>query len=147
MKPRNISLNIVLIKMFPFSLRDKASHWLRTLGRHITTWEELRHAFLKKFFPIGKTNALRRAITTFTLQGGEQFHEAWERFNELLRKCPHHEMPRWQLAQIFYLDLDSNLRNFVDSSCRGNFLNKDEESAFKLFESMSENSLNSASMT
>ena len=36
-KLSNISLDIVLIKMFPFSLRDKAYHWLRTLGRPITT--------------------------------------------------------------------------------------------------------------
>jgi hypothetical protein len=50
------------------------------------------------------------------------------------------------LAQIFYHGLDNNLRNFVDASCGGTFLNKYEKSAFELFESMSENLLNNASM-
>jgi len=109
-KPRNVGLSIVLMKMFPFSLRDKASQWLRTLGRTIHSWEEMRTAFLKKFFPIGRTNALRRAITSFTQQNGEQFHEAWERYNDLLRKCPHHGLPKWHIAQIFYYGLNETLK-------------------------------------
>jgi hypothetical protein len=145
-KPRNVGLSIVLMKMFPFSLRDKASQWLRTLGRTIHSWEEMRTAFLKKFFPIGRTNALRRAITSFTQQNGEQFHEAWERYNDLLRKCPHHGLPKWHIAQIFYYGLNETLKQIADASCGGNFMNKDENGAFELFENMSENSMNNASI-
>ena len=47
---------------------------------------------------------------------------------------------------IFYYGLSDNLKNFVDASCRGNFLSRDAEGAFQLFENMSENSLNNASM-
>jgi hypothetical protein len=49
-------------------------------------------------------------------------------------------------VQIFYHGLNEQLRNYVDAACGGNFLNKDEDSAYDLFESMSENSLNQASM-
>jgi hypothetical protein len=145
-KSRNVNEEQMIMRLFPHSLRDKAAHWYRTIGRPITTWNELKSAFLKKFFPVGRTNALRRAITTFTQRPGEQFHVAWERFQDLLRRCPHHEVPKWQLVQIFYHGLNEQLRNHVDASCGGNFLNKDADSAHDLFEEMSENSINHASM-
>ena len=42
--------------------------------------------------------------------------------------------------------LNDQLRHDVDTSCGGNFLNKDADSAYDLFEEMSENSINHASM-
>ena len=68
------------LKLFPFSLRDKAKHWLKTLEPNtITTWVKLQQDFLHKFFPISKTNQIRRAVTNFTQIDGETFHETWER--------------------------------------------------------------------
>jgi hypothetical protein len=134
------------MKLFPFSLRDKASYWFKTIGKPIGTWPELRREFLQKFFPIGRTNAMRRAITTFSQGAGEKLHESWDRFHDLLRKCPHHGIPRWHLAQIFYHGLDDTHRYLADASSGGNFLAKDENSAFELFESLAENSMNAASM-
>ena len=145
-RSRQVQEDMWLMRLFPLSLKDKASHWFRTVGRPITTWPQLKSAFLKKFFPIGRTNALRRSITTFQQKIGEPLHEAWERFQELLRSCPHHEIPQWQLLQIFYHGLEDQLKRFVDASCGGNFLNKDAESAYLLFEEMSENSFNMTSM-
>jgi hypothetical protein len=145
-RSRNVQEDIWLMRLFPLSLKDKAAYWFRTIGRPITTWPQLKSAFLKKFFPIGRTNSLRRSITTFHQKSGETFHDSWERFQDLLRSCPHHEIPLWQLVQIFYHGLEDQIRQFVDASCGGNFLNKDAESAYDLFEEMSENSFNQASM-
>ena len=64
----------------------------------------------------------------------------------MLRKYPHHEVPKWQLVQIFYHRLNDQLCNRVDASCKGKFLNKDADSEYDLFEEMSETSLNHASM-
>ena len=138
-RSRNVQEDIWLMRLFPLSLKDKAAYWFRTIGRPITTWPQLKSAFLKKFFPIGPTNSLRRSITTFHQKSGETFHDSWERFQDLLRSCPHHEIPLWQLVQIFYHGLEDQIRQFVDASCGGNFLNKDAESAYDLFEEMSEN--------
>jgi hypothetical protein len=147
--PQGHDQHTLLMKMFSFSLKDKAAFWFRTLARTtpIDSWASLEHEFLKKYFPVGRTNALRRAITTFTQNSGEPMHEAWERFHELLRKCPHHGVPRWQQVQIFYHGLHDDTRNFVDAACGGNFLCRDEDSAFELFEGMAENSINNASMS
>jgi hypothetical protein len=68
--------DILLMKMFSFSLLDKAAHWYQTQTRPINTWDELQSEFLKKFFPVGRTNALHHQITHFTQQTGEPLHEA-----------------------------------------------------------------------
>ncbi|CAN6459003.1 unnamed protein product [Victoria cruziana] len=84
------------LRLFPFSLKEKARNWLRYLppSVRIATWEDLQREFLKKYFSIGKTNHYRRAITTFTTLEGESFHQTWEQMKELLRRCPHHQIPR-----------------------------------------------------
>ncbi|KAI5654389.1 hypothetical protein M9H77_31576 [Catharanthus roseus] len=79
-------------------------------------------------------------ITTFSQQNNEQFHESWERFKELLRSCPHHEVPKRQQIQSFYSGLDERNRQMVDSSCGGTFLHKTADEAWDLFENLSDNS-------
>ena len=89
----------IRLRLFPFSLKEKAKHWLQTLERNsITTWDQLQQQFLNKFFPMGRTTEFRRLITTFTQYERKEFHETWEHFNELLRRCPHHQVPKWQLV-------------------------------------------------
>ena len=84
------------LTLFPFYLKEKAKHWLRSLDEiRITTWEELQKEFLMKFFPIGTTNQYQRAITNFAKQYNESFHETWETFRDLIHKCPHHQVPKW----------------------------------------------------
>ena len=40
------------LKLFPFTLKDKAKIWLNSLSpRSIQTWTDLKAEFLKKFFP------------------------------------------------------------------------------------------------
>ncbi|XP_058217050.1 uncharacterized protein LOC131327950 [Rhododendron vialii] len=102
-------------------------------------------AFLKKFFPIGKTLRLRQEITTFQQAENEQFYEAWERYGDLIRKCPHHDIPKWQLVQSFYSELHPQHRVMVDASCGGSVMVKNEEDAWQLFETMSEGSLQNVS--
>ena len=65
------------LRLFPFSLKDKAKQWLNSLPTNsITTWDQLRKIFLTKYYPIGKTMEMRHAITNFTQLDGEPFHDA-----------------------------------------------------------------------
>jgi len=90
LKINGASTDTIRLHLFPFSLRDKARAWLHSLLLgSISTWEELIKAFLAKFFPPNKTVSLRNQITSFT-QREEPLYEAWERFKDLLRLCPHH---------------------------------------------------------
>ncbi|CAN6486918.1 unnamed protein product [Victoria cruziana] len=62
--------------LFPFSLKEKEKDWLKSLlpSVRIAKWEDLQREFLKKYFPIGKTNHYRQAITTFSTMEGKTFH-------------------------------------------------------------------------
>ncbi|CAA6661548.1 unnamed protein product [Spirodela intermedia] len=46
-----VTPEIIKMKLFPHTLRDKASHWLSTLDRELTSWKDIEQAFLQKFIP------------------------------------------------------------------------------------------------
>lgn len=93
-KHNGVSDDAIRLRLFPFSLRDKAKAWLNSLPPlTITTWDDLAKKFLAKFFPPAKTVKMRNDITTFVQFDMESLYEAWERYKELLRKCPHHGLP------------------------------------------------------
>ncbi|XP_063949932.1 uncharacterized protein LOC135152768 [Daucus carota subsp. sativus] len=97
-KFNGVTEDAIKLRLFPFSLRDKAKGWLHSLpAGSITTWEDLAQKFLTNFFPMAKTAAIRNAITQFFQQSCETLCEAWERYKEILRKCPHHGMPDWMV--------------------------------------------------
>lgn len=89
----------------------------------------MQHEFLKKYFTIGKTNQIRKAITCFSQIEGERFHETWEMMKDLLRKCLHHAIPKWQLIQCFYDGLTEPYRQMVNASWGGTFMLKSEDDA------------------
>ncbi|CAN6465339.1 unnamed protein product [Victoria cruziana] len=135
------------LRLFPFSLRDRARDWLKSLVVNIETWEDLQREFLKKYFPIGKTNHYRRAISLFMATEGESFHQAWEHMKDLLRKCPHHQIPKWQVLQGFYDGLTEPHRQVIDSSCGGSLMLKSEDEAWLLYDTLAENSLHNTGPT
>ena len=68
---QNFNDESIRLRMFPFSLKDKAKAWLNSLhAGSLSTWNELSNKFLTKFFPISKTNALRREISDFLSKRG-----------------------------------------------------------------------------
>ena len=82
---QNFNEDALRMRLFPFSLKDKVKHWLNSLPQDsITSWAQMQQEFLKKYFPIGKTNQIRKAITGFSQIDGESFHETWERMKDLL---------------------------------------------------------------
>ncbi|KAI3740337.1 hypothetical protein L2E82_30765 [Cichorium intybus] len=99
--PRNTNRDIFRLRLFPFTLKDKAKYWFTSLPPNsITTWDQLKAKFLQEFCPASKTTEVRRAIQDFQQKPGEAFHEAFDRLKELLLSCPHHEVPNgtfmWQ---------------------------------------------------
>nr|GEV17408.1 uncharacterized mitochondrial protein AtMg00810-like [Tanacetum cinerariifolium] len=56
----------------------------------ILTWDDLVNKFFNQFFPPSKTTQLKNEISRFTQRFEETIGEAWERFKEMLRACPHH---------------------------------------------------------
>nr|GEW78771.1 reverse transcriptase domain-containing protein [Tanacetum cinerariifolium] len=60
--------------------------WLKNLA-----WEDLVSKFINEFFPPSRTTNLRNEISNFKQRFDESFHEAWDRYKDLLHACPHHD--------------------------------------------------------
>src|SRR5262249_8571058 len=114
------SNDAIRLRLFPFSLRDRAKGWLNTLPSGlITTWDELAEKFLTKYLPPSKTAKLRNDISTYTQLEIESLYEAWERYKDLLRRCPHHGLPTWLQVQTFYNGLIHGHKAMIDVAVGG----------------------------
>ena len=83
--------------------------------------------FLTKFFTPTKIAQLVQEINTFRQLEGENLVEAWERFHELLRRCPQHRLTRWMQVYTFYNGLRDATRIVIDASVGGTLMKKTTE--------------------
>nr|GFA81462.1 hypothetical protein [Tanacetum cinerariifolium] len=89
------------------------------------------------FFPPSKTTNLRNDITRFRKRFDESFSEAWDRFNDLLRACPHHGFFELHQLDTFYNALTVNDQDSLNSAAAGNFLDKMPADCLKIIEGKS----------
>nr|GFA64864.1 reverse transcriptase domain-containing protein [Tanacetum cinerariifolium] len=80
---------------------------------------------------------LRNEITNFLQKSNETFNEAWERFKDLLRQCPHHGFSELHPLDTFYNALNPNNQDALDSAAGGNFLDKIPRECLSIIESKS----------
>nr|GEY80898.1 reverse transcriptase domain-containing protein [Tanacetum cinerariifolium] len=69
------------------------------------------------------------------LKPNETFNEAWERFKDLLRQCPHHGFSELHQLDTFYNAL--NPKDALDSAAGGNFLDKIPRECLSIIKSKS----------
>jgi hypothetical protein len=113
--------------------------WFYSNKEVVSTWEKCSNAFLAKFFLLGKTNALRNRISTFQQLTDETIAKAWERLQDYIFACPHHDMEEWFIIQSFYHGLIRTAREHIDAAARGSFFALSIEEAHKLIEKMASN--------
>ena len=75
--PRGTMMDNVRLQLFPFPLLGKAKTWFYTNKADFTTWDACSTTFLTKYFPVGKTNALRSMISGFQQLPDKTIPEAW----------------------------------------------------------------------
>ncbi|KAL5545591.1 hypothetical protein UlMin_005278 [Ulmus minor] len=92
-----------------------------------------------KYFPPTKNAKLRNDITSFQQLEGESLYETWERYKELLRRCPHHGIPFWIQMETFYNGLNAQTRTIVDATSNGALMSKTYNEAYALLERMASN--------
>ncbi|GJY01350.1 reverse transcriptase domain-containing protein [Tanacetum coccineum] len=121
----NVPNTSVKLMLFPFSLEGAARIWLeKEPSRSILTWDDLVLKFINNFFPPSKMTNLRNEITNFQQRFDESFSEAWDRFKDLLRACPHHGFSKLHQLDMFYNALNTNDQDYLNSAVGGNFLDK-----------------------
>nr|GFB94376.1 hypothetical protein [Tanacetum cinerariifolium] len=102
----------IKLLLFPFSLEGEARICLdKEPPRSILTWEDLKP--------------------------NETFNEAWERYKNLLRQCPHHGFSELHQLDTFYNALNLNDQYALDSATGGNFLDKIPRECLSIIESKS----------
>nr|GEV33378.1 hypothetical protein [Tanacetum cinerariifolium] len=130
--------NRTMAQMLQAPIEGEARIWLdKEHPRSILTWEDLVSKFINQFFPPSKTTYLRNEIKNFLQKPNETFNEAWERFKDLLRQCPHHGFSKLNQLDTFYNALNPNDQDALDSAARGNFLDKIPRKCLSIIESKS----------
>ncbi|XP_065628545.1 uncharacterized protein LOC111994101 [Quercus suber] len=108
-KMNGVTEDTIRLRLFPFSLRDKARAQLRS------------------------------EIGQFRQNDFESLYEAWERYKDLIRCCPQHGLPDWLQVQMFYNGLNGQTRTIVDAASGGTLMSKTAEGATSLLEEMASN--------
>ncbi|GKE11197.1 putative reverse transcriptase domain-containing protein, partial [Tanacetum coccineum] len=86
-----------MLRAFPMSLTGAASRWLRNKPTgSITTWDGLKTIFLNKYCPPARIAKKMEKINNFQQEPDENLYQAYERFKELLMKCPQHYLTEMQ---------------------------------------------------
>ena len=134
-------MDLLKLKAFPLTLKDKAKIWLNSLRpRTIRNWAELQAEFLKKFFSTTKTNSLKRQIYTYSAYDNEKFYQCWERFMEIVNACPHHGFDTWMLVNHFYDGMSPSIKQLLETMCGGDFLSKHPDEAMDFLNYVAETS-------
>nr|GEY17556.1 reverse transcriptase domain-containing protein [Tanacetum cinerariifolium] len=115
-----------------------ACRWLKKEPpRSILTWEDLVSKFINEFFPPSRTTNLRNEISNFQQRFDESFHEAWDRYKDLLRTCPHHGFTELHQLDTFYNALNPADQDSLNSVVGGNLLERRTQDVLTIIENKS----------
>nr|GEX04456.1 reverse transcriptase domain-containing protein [Tanacetum cinerariifolium] len=138
LKFRDVPNDVIKLMMFPYSLEGAARVWYdKEPPNSILTWDDLVNKFVNQFFPPSKTTHLKNEISRFTQRFEETFGEAWERFKEMLRLCPHHGFTELTQIDTFYNGLNENDQDSLNVAAGGNLLSKTTREALNIIETKS----------
>nr|GEZ43305.1 hypothetical protein [Tanacetum cinerariifolium] len=97
----------VRLMMYPLSLMGEVKTWLDELNKGtIKTWDELRTAFISRFFPPALFNRLLGESRAFSQHENESLTDAWLCMKEMLRNCHGHNLSKGNIIKIFYPSLN-----------------------------------------
>ena len=59
----------------------------------------------------------------------------------MLAQCSHHRIEKWRQCQILYDGLDYQTKMLLETTCQGEFLKKDEDQGWDLYEVLAEKTI------
>ncbi|GKB76155.1 hypothetical protein Tco_0943050 [Tanacetum coccineum] len=111
LKYKDVPEASIKLMLFPFSIDGPARIWLdKEPPRSILTWDDLFE---------------------------ETFSEAWDRFKDLLRACPHHGFTELHQLDTFYNGLNPSDQDSLYSAAGGNLLERSAQDVLKIIENKS----------
>ncbi|GJR79249.1 hypothetical protein Tco_0150034 [Tanacetum coccineum] len=94
----------------------------------------------KILFPNSSMNSFlpqERQISNFEQRFGESFHEAWDRYKDLLRAYPHHGFTELHQLDTFYNALNPTDQDSLNSAAGGNLLERSTRDVLTIIEKRS----------
>ena len=132
-KIQGVHEDILRLKLFPYSLGDRAKTWLNSIpAGSIGSWSELYREFIMRFYPTNLYDQIHNEVTSFRQADDEPMYEAWERYRELLNKCPLHGFPLWKQVTMLYNATNDPKRMMLDASANDTLLDKALEEAIEI---------------
>ncbi|GJW00047.1 hypothetical protein Tco_1555298 [Tanacetum coccineum] len=111
-----VSGDAIILRVFPLTLIGWAKRWLeRAPTETINTWDLLKRIFILRFCPPSKTSKQIEEIHNFRQEGRETLYQVWERYKDLLFKCPTHDLNDYQKVNTFYKGLEICTHQMWDS--------------------------------
>src|SRR3954471_15188539 len=139
-KYQELDGDIVKLKPFPFSLRERAKEWLQSLPKNsIDSWSKCKDAFIGMYYPPAQIIQLRSNIMNFRQLDNEHVAQAWERMKSLVKNCPTHGLTTWMVIHTFYAGLNFTSRNLLDSAAGGTLMSTTLGAATKHLDEMMTN--------
>nr|GEV05295.1 reverse transcriptase domain-containing protein [Tanacetum cinerariifolium] len=137
-KYKDVPNSPIKLMLFPFSLARAARRWLEKEPPHsILTWEDLVSKFINEFFPSSRMTNLRNEISNFQQRFDESFHEACDRYKDILRACPHHGFTELHQLDTFYNALNPTDQDSLNSAVGGNLLERRTQDVLTITENKS----------
>ncbi|GJR22715.1 reverse transcriptase domain-containing protein [Tanacetum coccineum] len=111
-----------MLRTFSFSLTGEAKIWLNEVNEGtITSWNELREAFISRYFSPARFRRLLNEIHSFHQLDHETLVDAWLRIKEMLRTGFGHGLTKGVIVQIS----STILRTKLSKSLRTSNVNSD----------------------
>nr|GEW24987.1 hypothetical protein [Tanacetum cinerariifolium] len=111
-----VSHDAIMMRVFPITLNGAAKRWVDRLPLgNVDSWDLLKKAFIQRYCPSSKIAIQLEEICNFKQEGDKTLYQAWEWYNDLLYKCPTHDINNHQKVNIFYNGLGAINRKLLDS--------------------------------
>ncbi|GJS68391.1 hypothetical protein Tco_0682956 [Tanacetum coccineum] len=96
-----VSKDAIMLRVFPSTLTGSAKRWVDRLALGtINTWDLLKKSFIQRYCPPSMTAKQLEDIHNFKQEGDGSLYQAWEWYNDLLYKCPTHDINNHQKGPI-----------------------------------------------
>ncbi|KAH0746384.1 hypothetical protein KY285_008041 [Solanum tuberosum] len=119
--------------MFRGATGDDANHYLMNFvaicksheipempDYSIRSWNDLKEAFLERFYPESEELQMKDEISAHKQLPGEEMHDIWWRFSQKQKKCPNHGLTKRRWKQAFYRSLNYVTKPLMDEVAKNN---------------------------
>ncbi|GJS85714.1 hypothetical protein Tco_0752255 [Tanacetum coccineum] len=96
-----VTHDAIMLHVFLITLTRAAKRWVDRLSSGtVDSWDLLKKAFIQSYYLPSKTAKQLKEISNFKQEGDKTLYQDWERYNNLLYKCPTHDINSHQKTMV-----------------------------------------------